>query len=164
MPTREQMAAAPTHIKDVIGRNYVEGDGDMCSCWFQPEGGGPVGRTMFQGAPVGVPEPFAELLSRAKVNCSLPALIGKGSATRRTGCVIDGVIDGEGPDFGRMASSRMAWKTPPGSGSSKFCLSSAGGQPPAIAEESVQKYGKFFKESKERALSRMQGMVKEQER
>ena len=69
MPTNEQIAAAVTEIKDVIGRRYIEGDGDMCSCWFQPEGGGVVGRAMFMGAMDGTPEPFVDLPSRHRSNC-----------------------------------------------------------------------------------------------
>ena len=58
MPTKEQMDTVVDHVRDVISRNYIEGDGDMCSCLFQPEGGGRVGITVFQGVPVGTPRAF----------------------------------------------------------------------------------------------------------
>ena len=50
MPTKDQIATVVANIKDVIGRNYIEGNGDMCSCWFQPEGGGRVGMGLFKGS------------------------------------------------------------------------------------------------------------------
>ena len=67
MPTANQIRVSIDHIEDVIGRSYIEGDGDMCSCWFPPEGGGPVGFTIFQGVPEGTSEPFVRLPESAKV-------------------------------------------------------------------------------------------------
>jgi uncharacterized protein YjbI with pentapeptide repeats len=95
MPTKEQMETASTHIADVISRNYIEGDGDMCSCWFQPEGGGPVGMTLFQGVSVGTPEPFVELPNRAKVDLLITYVDWKGFTDAQERRVIQRVLDGK---------------------------------------------------------------------
>ena len=99
MPTKKQMATASKHIADVIGRNYIEGNGDMCSCWFQPEGGGPVGMTLFQGVPVGTPEPFTDVPYRGKLELLLTFVDWKGFSHSQESDVIHRVIDGKSPDI-----------------------------------------------------------------
>jgi len=99
MPTKEQMETASEHIKDVIGRNYIEGDGDQCSCWFQPEGGGAVGMTIFQGVPAGTPEPFAEMPSKAKAELLATCVGWDGFTDGERADVINRVLDGEDMEF-----------------------------------------------------------------
>lgn len=99
MPTKEQIESVAEHIRDVIGRNYIEGDGDQASCWFQPEGGGVVGRALFQGAPIGTPEPFPELPSKAKAELLVTCVDWEGFTFDERRDVSRRVIDGESPEF-----------------------------------------------------------------
>lgn len=98
MPTKEHMATVAEHIRDVIGRRYIEGDGNQCSCWFRPEGGGPVGMGLFQGVPVGTPEPFADLPYRGKIELLITYVHWKGFSLSQESRVSHRVIDGESPD------------------------------------------------------------------
>ena len=98
MPTKEQIDAAVEHINDVIGRNYIEGDGDMCSCWFQPEGGGPVGMTVFQGVPTGTPESFSQIPAKAKVELLQTYVRWEGFTVLQESNVIRRVLDGQSAD------------------------------------------------------------------
>ena len=66
MPTREEMDAAIEQIGDVIGRRYLEGDGDLCSCRYAPEGGGNVGFTYCYPPEPGEVVPFAALDETSK--------------------------------------------------------------------------------------------------
>ena len=111
MPTKEQMKSVVEHINDVISRRYIEGDGDMCSCVFQPEGGGPVGVTLFQGIPVGTPEPFADLPSWGKIEL-LGTYIGwKGFSESERSLVIDRVLMAEALGYGWTVSTRRTART-----------------------------------------------------
>jgi hypothetical protein len=98
MPTKEQMKTAFRQIADVIGRNYIEGDGDQCSCWFQPEGGGPVGRSLFQGAPVGTPEPFTDLPDKARIELLVDCVDWEGFTGTERRSVQQRVLEGGGPE------------------------------------------------------------------
>jgi hypothetical protein len=99
VPTKEQIEAVIEQIKDVESRNYIESDGDQASCWFQPEGGGVVGRALFQGAPIGELEPFADLPSRAKAELLVTCVDWEGFTVDQRHDVSRRVIDGEGPPF-----------------------------------------------------------------
>jgi len=99
MPTKKQMKTASRDIADVISRNYIEGDGDMCSCWFQPEGGGRVGMTLFQKVPVGTPEPFTDLPNRAKVELLVTYVDWKGFSDAQERSVIQRILNGDSPEF-----------------------------------------------------------------
>ena len=99
MPTKEQVNAAILHIADVIGRRYIEGNGDMCSCWFQPEGGGPLGIRIVQGVPVGTPEPFSDLPVKARIELLDVYVDWEGFDNAQESSVIQRVLDGESPEF-----------------------------------------------------------------
>jgi hypothetical protein len=146
MPTKEQMAAAAEHIRDVIGRRYIEGDGDACSCWFQPEGGGPVGMTVFQGVPVGTPEPFSDLPARARIELLDVYVDWEGFNDAQEWSVIQRVLDGESPEFW------MDGIVPDAALEISKELFDRG-----MTGESPQGCGQFFTESEVRALSRMRG-------
>ena len=147
MPTKEQIATTTEHIKDVIGRRYIEGDGDMCSCWFQPEGGGRVGMTVFQGVPVGTPEPFVDLPDRAKVELLVTYVDWKGFVDwQERSLVIQRVIDGESPALWMDGIDATKGRD---HGKEQFKR--------ILTDDSVQKYEQHLNEATERALARMQG-------
>ena len=143
MPTKEQMATVAEHIRDVIGRRYIEGDGDMCSCWFQPEGGGRVGMGLFRGVPVGTPEPFADVPYRGKFELLLTYVNWEGFSHSQESHVIQRVIDGKSPDL---------WMD----GIGKEKVSEPDQFKGILAGDSVKKYEKHLDGATERALARMQ--------
>lgn len=144
MPTREQMETTVAHIEDVTSRGYVEGDGDQCSCWFQPEGGGALGMGYFRGVPVGTPEPFGNLPDKAKVELLVTYVGWEGFDDAQVGRVIGRVVGGEGPD---------AWL---------LGIESGEGRPGKPG--SLGRYENRLREATQDALSRMQGEAREPER
>ena len=100
MPTREQIETAREQIEDVISRRYIEGDGDMCSCWFQPETPGPIGMTLVKGTLEGMPEPFMEIPRKAQVELLHEFVNWDGFSDAQELTVIRRVLDG---------SSRNSW-------------------------------------------------------
>jgi hypothetical protein len=157
MPTKEQMDTVAHHVKDVIGRNYIEGDGDMCSCVFQPQGGGPVGVNVFQGVPVGTPERFADLPSWGKIEL-LGTYVGwKGFSESERSLVIDRVLDGGSPDLW-MDGIDATKSEDRGKELFKAILAEQSTDYHAAhLRDSGEDYEKFLKEATERALARMQG-------
>ncbi len=145
MPTKEQIEITTEHIKDVIGRRYIEGDGDMCSCVFQPEGGGPVGVTVFQGIPTGTPEPFVDLPSWGKVELLVTYVGWKGFSDSERSLVLQRVVDGEISDL--LMDGIEATKSPD-DGREQFKA--------ILAGDSCKKYEQFLTTSTELALDRMQ--------
>lgn len=152
MPTKDQIATVVANIKDVIGRNYIEGNGDMCSCWFQPEGGGRVGMGLFQGVPVGTPEPFADLPSRGKVELLTTYVDWKGFTDVQKRSVINVVLEGESHNFFEVMMDGIK---PSVADPAKVQFKQI------LAGESGQKYGKELSESIDRAFARMQGKERE---
>ena len=99
MPTEEQIATVRAQIEDVISRRYIESDGDMCSCWFQPETAGPIGMTIVDGVPPGKPEPFNEIPRKAQIELLASLVDWQGFDDSQELGVIQRVLDGESPDF-----------------------------------------------------------------
>jgi hypothetical protein len=156
MPTKEQIASATEHIKDVIGRRYIEGDGDMCSCWFQPEGGGPVGMTIFQGVPVGTPEPFADVPYRGKLELLLTYVDWKGFSLSQESDVTHRVIDGKSPELW-MDGIDVTRSHDDGKEQFKRILEEQTiDHKAARLRDTGQDHEKFLKEATERALASMQ--------
>ncbi len=157
MPTKEQMETVVVHVKDVVSRNYIEGDGDMCSCVYQPEGGGRVGITVFQGVPVGTPEPFADLPSWGKVELLVTYVGWKGFSDAQKSDVIDRVIDGKSHDLW-MGGIDVTTNHDHCKEMFKQILEEQKiDYQAARLRDSGQDHEKFLKEATERALARMQG-------
>jgi hypothetical protein len=70
----------------------------MCSCWFQPEGGGAVGSGLFQGVPVGIPEPFETLPRRGKIELLMTYVGWYGFSHEEESAVSDRVIENRSPE------------------------------------------------------------------
>lgn len=98
MPTKEQMATVRAQIEDVISRRYIESDGDMCSCWFQPETAGPIGARVVNGSPAGEPEPFNEIPTKAQVELLTAFVDWEGFDDSQAWGVIQRVMGGERAD------------------------------------------------------------------
>ena len=157
MPTKEQIATATDHIKDVIARNYIEGDGDMCSCVFQPEGGGRVGMGIFQGIPVGTPEPFANLPSWGKAELLVTYVGWQGFSDSESSLVHQRVIDGKSLDSW-MDGIDVTKSADHGQELFKEILrEQIIDYRAAGLRDTGQDYEKFLKEATERALDRMRG-------
>jgi hypothetical protein len=163
MPTKEQIATVVANIKDVIGRNYIEGNGDMCSCWFQPEGGGRVGMGLFQGVPVGTPEPFADLPSQGKVELLTTYVDWKGFTDVQKRSVINVVLEGESHNFFEvmMDGIKPSVANPEKEQFKRILEEQTIDYQAARLRDTGQDYEKFLKEATERALDRMQGKEKE---
>jgi len=95
MPTDEEKETVSEQIEDVIGRRYIESDGDMCSCWFQPETAGPIGMTIVQGTVEGTPEPFNEIPRKAQIELLHEFVNWKGFSDGQQFTVMQRVIEGE---------------------------------------------------------------------
>jgi len=161
MPTKEQIATATEHIKDVIGKRYIEGDGDMYSCWFRPEGGGPVGAGLFQGVPVGTPERFADLPSRGKVELLVTYVDWKGFDGLQEDRVIERVLDGNSPDLW-MTGIDVTKSPDHGREQFKKILEEqAVDYQAARLRDTGQDYEKLLKESTDRPMVRVQENEKE---
>ena len=96
MPTTRQMKTVRSHIADVIGRRYIEGDGDMCSCRYAPEGGGNVGVTYCHPPESGETVPFAELDETSKYELLTTYVGWDGFDFEQDAVVMRNVIDGKG--------------------------------------------------------------------
>ena len=107
MPTKEQMDAAVEHINDVIGRNYIEGDGDMCSCWFQPEGGGPVGMTSSRASRQARLSLSTTSRRKQRSNCSISTLIGRALIVCKNETSSGASLTAKARSSGWTISSRM---------------------------------------------------------
>ena len=157
MPTKEQITTATEHIKDVVGRNYIEGDGDMCSCVFQPEGGGSVGVTIFQGVPVGTPEPFADLPSWGKAELLVTYVGWQGFSDSERSLVFQRVLYGKNPDTW-MDGIAVTKSADHGKELFKQILEEQRTDYQAARlRDTGQDHEKFLNEATERALDRMQG-------
>jgi len=146
MPTKEQMQTTTEHIKDVIGKNYIEGDGDECSCRFHPEGGGTVGRALFVGATDGRAESFKDLPWDAQVELLMTCVDWDSFSHALRWCIIQRVQDRERPDMW-MDGIEVTKSHDDGREQFKAIL----------AGDSCKKYEQFLTTSTERALDRMQG-------
>jgi hypothetical protein len=146
MPSQKQIAVVVDQIRDVIGRNYIESDGDECSCWFQPEGGGPVGRALFMGAVDGTPEPFIDLPTKAQVELLVTCVGWEGFSPLERTLVQQRVLDGQDSEYW-MAGIDATRDHERGREQFRQIL----------AGDSFQKYGTHLNEASERALDRMQG-------
>lgn len=95
MPTKEQMETAREQIGDVISRRYIEGNGDLCSCWFQPETPGAIGRTLVKWTLEGIPEPFMEIPRKGQMELLHEFVHWEGFSDAQELTVIQRVLDGE---------------------------------------------------------------------
>jgi hypothetical protein len=100
MPTEEQITTVRMQIEDVISRRYIESNGNLCSCWFQPETSGPIGMTIVNGPPPpGNPEAFNEIPGKAQIEILDTLIDWKGFDDSQEVSIIQRVLDGKSPDL-----------------------------------------------------------------